>query len=122
VVPVPVVVPEPGLRPRVELSLIVPAPEVPVPLAPVVPVPAAPEPDMLWFILVSELIAPPVVPAAPAAPDADDVAPTSPPLVAVALSRLPPLLHAPTASTAASASMLLPVVTLRMTPFSLIAA
>jgi hypothetical protein len=59
----------------------------------------------------------PLVPAAPI-PAAPDV-PTSPPLIPAVLSRLPPPLQAPTISTVASASMLLPSVTLRMS-FSLL--
>jgi hypothetical protein len=57
------------------------------------------------------LIAPPAVESR--AVDEPPV-PTSPLLAPAVLSRLLPLLQAPTASTAASASMLLPIVTMRM--------
>jgi hypothetical protein len=122
-VPVPVVVFEPGrrrpvslivpaalpvllpLRPRLALSLIAPVPVVELePLVPVAPVPDIdPEAPMP--------VSAPVVPLVPAALPA---VPTSPPLVPAVLSRLLPLLQAPTVSTAASASMLLPIVILRM--------
>ena len=59
-----------------------------------------------------------LVPAAPVAPDAPTSPPPSPPPCRASSSRLPPLLHAPTASTAASASMLLPMVAFRMNALS----
>jgi hypothetical protein len=119
VAPVPALVPvpvwEPG-RPLGVLSIIVPLP-APARLreALSVIVPAAPVPDIEPDDLMAEsarVPAAPAVPAAPLVPVADGV-PTSPALAAAVLSRLLPLLHAPAASTAASASMLLPV-TFRM--------
>jgi hypothetical protein len=92
------------MRPRDAVSLIAPVP---------VPVPVVPVPDIDPDAPAAEVSIPvPVVPAAPV-PVVPDV-PTSPPLVAAVLSRWPPPLQAPTASTVASASMLLPKVTLRM--------
>ena len=125
-VPVPVVVFEPGrrvpvslivpaalpvvlpIRPRLALSLIVP---VPIELEPLVPVAPVPDIDPEAPIAVSEPVAPLVPAALPAVP-------TSPPLVPAVLSRLLPLLQAPTASTVASASTLLPIVILRMSLLS----
>jgi hypothetical protein len=126
-VPVPVEVFEPGRR--IPVSLAVPAlerarpavsPLVPVlavpliepdALVPVAPVPDI-DPDAPMPVSVRVPIVPLLVPVA-AVPDV----PTSPLLIPV-LSRLLPLLQPPTASTAASASMPLPIVTLRMTLLS----
>jgi hypothetical protein len=112
----------------------VPAPVVPVPRAaesvrvavsPMVPVPAAPgvlmEPDAPVAAVSIGLPLAPVVPAAPVVPVAPGV-PTSPALVPAVLSRLLPLPQAPTASTVASASMLLPKVTLCICLLSWLAA
>jgi hypothetical protein len=124
-VPVPVVVFDPGRRipvslavpvperARPTLSLIVPVLLPPIELEPLVPVPPVPdiEPEAPIPVSVPVPIVPLLVPVAPV-PDV----PTSPPLIPAVLSRLLPLLQAPTASTAASASTLLPIVTLRMSP------
>jgi hypothetical protein len=128
-VPVPVEVFEPGRRMPVSLGDPVSAPErarpavsraVPVPVVPplIEPdalVPVAPVPDIEPDAPLSVPVVPvaPVVPLVAAAPVLD--APTSPLLVPAVLSRLLPLLQAPTVSTAASASILLPVVNIRMT-------
>ncbi|HET6584941.1 MAG TPA: hypothetical protein VFG69_15905 [Nannocystaceae bacterium] len=101
------------LRARVVLSPWAPLRDVSVTpvLLPAAPAPIEPliAPPLIAVSVVAPLdIAPPVVPAGPAVP------PTSPPLVPIVLSRLLPVLHAPTASTAASASMLLPFVIVRM--------
>jgi hypothetical protein len=110
VAPVPALVPvpvwEPG-RPLGVLSIIVPLPapaRLREALSFIVPAAPVPEPDGL----MAESARVPAAPAVPAAPLAEGV-PTSPALVPAVLSRLLPLLHAPTASTAVSASMLLPV-------------
>jgi hypothetical protein len=99
-VPVPV-----PLRARVVLSPCVPVRAESI--APVLlPAAGAIAPPLIAVSVAEPLdMAPPVVPAVP---------PTSPALVPIVLSRLLPVLHAPTASTAASASMLLPFVIVRM--------
>jgi hypothetical protein len=96
----------------------VPAPAVPVPAAAAPALPVA-VPFIELPLVEPPLIEPPLIAAlvsVPAAPGVVDGA-TLPPLVPIVVSRFSLLLlQAATASTAASASMLLPVVSLRMHP------
>src|SRR5687768_10358163 len=91
-----------------------------LPVPPQAAVPVAPVPAPVAAVSIVLPLAP-VVPAAPVVPVARGV-PTSPALVPAVLSRLLPLLQAPTASTVASASMLLPKVTLCICLLSWLAA
>jgi hypothetical protein len=115
-IPVSLAVPPPlPERARPAVSLIVPVPAVP-PIEPDALVPVAPVPDIDPDAPMPVSVPVPIVPLlAPVVPVPD--VPTSPPLIA-ALSRLLPLLQPPTASSAASASMPLPIVTLRITRLS----
>jgi hypothetical protein len=121
VAPVPALVPvlEPG-RERDEVSRMAPVSvaarlrdALSLILVPVAPVPLVPEgavPDIEPVAPIDVSV--PIVPAVPAAPVPD--VPTSPALVPAVVSRLLPVLQAPTASTAASASTPLFRVALRI--------
>lgn len=112
---------EPVPVPVLDMPLVLAAPVLVAPV-PVAPAPALPDvPPVMEPPVVDPLL--PVVPVElPAIPPVAPAAPTSPLLVPAVLSRVLLVLHAPTASTAASASMLLPIVTLRMTALSSIAS